>query len=40
MMPGLEGISLKVRLDRLGLFSLECLRLRGDMVEDYNIMRA
>ena len=29
MLPGLDGLSYKDMLDRLGLFSLECRRLRG-----------
>ena len=39
MLPGLDGLSYKERLDRLGLFSLERRRLRGDLVEVYKIMR-
>jgi len=39
MLPGVEHLSYKERLDRLGLFSLEQRRLRGDMVEVYKIMR-
>ena len=39
MLPGLDGLSYKERLDRLGLFSLECRRLRGDLIEVYKIMR-
>lgn len=33
------GISYKERLDRLVLFSLDCQRLRGDLIEVYSIMR-
>eukprot|EP00061_Rhincodon_typus_P012377 g38072.t1 len=39
MLPGMEDLSYKERLDRLGLFSLEHRRLRGDLIEVYNIMR-
>ena len=39
MLPGLDGLSYKERLDRLGLFSLERRRLRGDLIEVYKIMR-
>jgi len=39
MLPGLDGLSYKERLDRLGLFSLEHRRLRGDLIEVYKIMR-
>ena len=39
MLPGLEGMSYKERLDKLGLFSLERRRLRGDLIEVYKIMR-
>eukprot|EP00061_Rhincodon_typus_P016413 g44615.t1 len=33
------GLSYTDRVDRLGLFSLECRRLRGDLIEVYKIMR-
>ena len=39
MLPGMEGISYEERLEKLGLFSLERRRLRGDMIEVYKIMR-
>ena len=39
MLLGLDGMSYKERLDRLGLFSLEHRRLRGDLIEVYKIMR-
>ena len=39
MLPGLEGICYEERLEKLGLFSLERRRLRGDLIEVYKIMR-
>ena len=36
MLPGFDGLSYK---ERLGLFSLERGRLRGDLIEVYKIMR-
>eukprot|EP00061_Rhincodon_typus_P010647 g35113.t1 len=39
MLPGLEGLSYNDRLDRLGCFSLELRKLKGDHIEVYNIMR-
>ncbi|PLS49478.1 hypothetical protein CYV29_15670, partial [Carnobacterium maltaromaticum] len=39
MLPGMEGASYEERLSRLGLFSLERRRLRGDLIEVYKIMR-
>ena len=39
MLLGLDGLSYKERLDRLGLFPLECRRLRVDLIEVYKIMR-
>eukprot|EP00061_Rhincodon_typus_P006193 g26565.t1 len=39
MLPGIEGMSYTVRLEKLGLFSLERRRLRGNLTEIYEIMR-
>eukprot|EP00061_Rhincodon_typus_P001769 g15729.t1 len=39
MLPELEGLSYREKLNRLGLFSLELRRLRGDLIEVYKIMR-
>jgi len=39
MLPGLDGLSYKERLDRLGLFFLEHRRFRGDLIKVYQIMR-
>eukprot|EP00061_Rhincodon_typus_P014365 g41337.t1 len=39
MLPGLEGLSYKQRLDVLGLVSLDHRRLRSDLAEVYKIMR-
>ena len=35
----MEGISYEERLEKLGLFSLERRRLRGNLIEVYKIMR-
>eukprot|EP00061_Rhincodon_typus_P014782 g42066.t1 len=39
MLPGMESLSYKERLDKLGLFSMEQRRLRGGLIEVYKIMR-
>eukprot|EP00061_Rhincodon_typus_P012903 g38943.t1 len=39
MLPGLEGMSYKERLEKLGSYSLEQRRLMGDLIEVYKIMR-
>ena len=39
MLPRMEGISYEERVEKLGLFSLERRRLRGDLIEVYKIMR-
>lgn len=40
MMHGSGDISFRERVDRFGLFSLECQKLRGKLEEVYTIMRA
>ena len=40
MLPGMEGLSYEERLGKLGLFSLERHKLRGDLIEMYKIMRS
>lgn len=39
MLLAIEGISSKESLDKLGLFSLESGRLRGDLIEVFKVMR-
>lgn len=39
ILPGLEGLSYKQSLDRLGLFSLEQRKLRCNLIEDYEHIR-
>eukprot|EP00061_Rhincodon_typus_P008201 g30612.t1 len=38
LLPGMEDLSYKDKLGSLGLLSLECRRLRGDLIEVYKIM--
>eukprot|EP00061_Rhincodon_typus_P007232 g28737.t1 len=38
MLPGLDGLSYRDRLNRLELFSVERQRLRGDLIEVFNNM--
>jgi len=39
MIPGLQGLGYKERLDKLGLYSLKFRRLRGDLIEVYKILK-
>ena len=39
MIPGLARLSYEERLKEIGLYSLERRRLRGDMIEMFNIMK-
>lgn len=39
ILPGLEGLSYKEWLDRLGLFSTEHRRLKGDLIHTFKITR-
>eukprot|EP00061_Rhincodon_typus_P014461 g41490.t1 len=39
MLPDLEGLSYREKLNWRGLYSLECRRLRGDGIEVYKLMR-
>eukprot|EP00061_Rhincodon_typus_P012935 g39000.t1 len=40
ILPELEGLSYRERLNSLGLFSLEYWKLRFDLIEVYKIMRS
>ena len=37
--PGLAGLSYVERLERLGLYTLEFRRMRGDLIETYKIIK-
>ena len=39
LIPGMSGLSYEERLDRLGLYSMEFRRLRGDLIETYKILK-
>ena len=39
LIPGMSGLSYDQRLHRLGLYSLEFRRLRGDLIETYKILK-
>ena len=39
LIPGMSGLSYEQRLHRLGLYSLEFRRLRGDLIENYKILK-
>ena len=38
LIPGMSGLMYEGRLTRLGLFSLEFRRMRGDLIETYTIL--
>ena len=40
MIPGMAGLTYEERLSRLGLYSLEFKRVRGDLIETYKILTA
>ena len=39
LIPELRGLAYEVRLSRLGLYTLEFRRMRGDLIETYKIMK-
>ena len=39
LIPDMRGLAYEERLSRLGLYSLEFRRLRGDLMETYEIMK-
>eukprot|EP00061_Rhincodon_typus_P004779 g23414.t1 len=39
MIPGMEGLSYEQRLNRLGLYSLEFRRMRGDLIGTDRILK-
>ena len=39
MIPSMEGLSHEERLNRLGLYSLEFRRMRGELIETYRILK-
>ena len=39
LIPELRGLDYDERLSRLGLYSLEFRRMRGDLIETYTIMK-
>ena len=39
LIPELRGLAYQERLSRLGLYSLEFRRMRGDLIETYKIMK-
>ena len=39
LIPGMAGLSYVERLERLGLYTLEFRRMRGDLIETYKIIK-
>ena len=39
LIHGLEGLTYEDRLERTGLYSLECRRQRGDLIETFKILK-